>query len=122
MAEDGRQQEGDEGSPESTPGLHGIERLHHRIDSHSERLTKLEANREHDRERIDQLRQGLIDADQKIESRFRELQQHIDAVQKTVNKTFWLVMGGFSVIVTLGGITLWAIRLSNGIASLAGGG
>ena len=109
-------------SAEAPPGFHGIERLHHRIDSHAERLTKLEANRDNDRERIEQLRQGLIDADQKIESRFRELENQINGVQKVVNRTYWLVLGGFSVIVTLGGITLWALRISNGLTSLSGGG
>ena len=96
--------------------------IYARLDHHGERLVRLEAHREHDRERIDQLRQGLVEADQKIEDRFRELESQLLGVQKTVNRTYWLVLGGFSVIVTLGGITLWAIRLSNGLANLTGGG
>jgi hypothetical protein len=106
-----------QGHPKDDPG-----NIYARLDHHGERLVRLEAHREHDRERIEHIRQGLVEADQKIEDRFRELEGQIHSVQKTVNRTYWLVLGGFSVIVTLGGITLWAIRISNGLATLAGGG
>jgi len=111
----------DEGVEEKSDEYYGGNyHVHERIDHHSERLVRLEAHREHDREKLQALEQGSIDANQRIEDRFQALQDKISGIGKTVNRNYWLLLGGFSVLITLGGLSLWVLEVVNRLGGIVG--
>jgi len=95
--------------------------LHSRLDHHNERLIWLEAQREQDRERLQAVENGLIEANKKIEEKFKDLDGKVSNIGKTVNRSYWLPVGGFGAMVGLGGLALWVSRIIKNMSDVVGG-
>lgn len=87
-----------------------------------ERMARLETTQDQHQGEMRQLRQGLADADQKIEERFGELRNRLSHMEKLQNRTFWLMVGGFSIITGGGALILWTLRVADHMRTIFGGG
>lgn len=87
-----------------------------------ERMARIETVQDRHHEEMDQLREGLTNADQKIEARFNELSDRLRHMEKLQNRTFWLLVGGFSIITGGGALVLWMLRVVTRAQQLLGGG